>query len=156
MPDVPVVLRHRDSRSQAWMFGAFAAVLLAIPGAAFVTSSSARWWLLVLVAIAIFPAYACVRLATLRVVLDEHGVNEPAPFRPTIVTPWADVVRVRRTEDPGAMRLTFLGVSIEHKGGWRHQVMALNMNDRDPTAGPTIAAWIEEIREAKKRYTAAR
>lgn len=136
------------------MFGSFAALLLLIPAGAFLTGSSARWWLLVLAPFALLAGYSALRLMTLRVVLDETGVREPAPFRPTIVTPWKDVIRVRRTEESGAMKLTFLGVSIEHKGGWRHQVIALNINNRDPSAEATVSEWITAIREAKKRFSA--
>lgn len=134
------------------MFGSFAAVLFAFPGIALVTASPMRWWLLLLVPFGLLVAYSAVRLLTLRVVLDETGLLEPAPFRPTVRTPWEDLVRVRRTEDPRALGLTFLGVGIEHKGGWKHQVLALNINNRDPLAEATIDDWMEQIREAKRRF----
>jgi hypothetical protein len=99
---------------------------------------------------ALVAGYAAFRLVTLRVVLDERGVCEPGPFRPTVITPWDDVVRVRRTQEKGAVRLSFLGIAIEHKGGWKHQVLALTINTRDPRAEQTVDAWISAIRDAKR------
>ncbi|MBN2177718.1 MAG: hypothetical protein JW722_08730 [Demequinaceae bacterium] len=154
MDETPIVLRHRDALNQAMLFGAFALLLLAVPAIAFAVDAPPKWWLLALLPFGLLTGYATLRLITLRVVLDEDGVNEPAPFRPTVVTPWDDVVRVRRTEDKGAIGLSFLGVMIEHKGGWKHQVAALNMNTRDPQADKTIEEWLTTIREAKRRFTA--
>ncbi|MCJ7827114.1 MAG: hypothetical protein MUP36_02600 [Demequinaceae bacterium] len=154
MAETPIVLRHRDALNQAMLFGAFVLLLLAIPTIAFIIDASPKWWLLVLLPLALLAGYAALRLVTLRVVLDENGVGEPAPVWPMVLTPWDDVVRVRRSEEKGAIGLSFLGVMIEHKGGWKHQVAALNMNTRDPLADKTIDEWLAAIREAKRRYTA--
>ncbi len=135
------------------MFWTFSGVLLAFPALAFVSGTSARWYLLALVLPALFAGYFAFRLVTLRVVLDDRGVCEPNPLRPTIITPWDDVVRVRRTEEKGTARLTFLGVGIEHKGGWKHQVLALSINTRDPRAAETIEGWLTAIREAKREHS---
>ena len=149
-----VVLRHKDANRQALMFGSFAVLILAIPTFNFVTASPARWALLVLVPLGLLVAYFALRLATLRVVLNESGVLEPAPLRPTVLTPWHDVVRVYRMDPPAGARFGFLGVAIEHRDKLHHQVIALNINTRDPLADKMINDWIREIREAKKRYTA--
>jgi hypothetical protein len=153
MNEDPIVLRHSDARSQAMMFGAFAALLVGIPTVAFIFDAPPKWWLLALLPLALLAGYSALRLATLKVLLDDRGICEPAPMRPTVVTPWDDVVRVRRTEERGSIGLTFLGVMIEHQGGWKHQVVALNINTRDPRADTTIDEWITLIREGKRRYS---
>ncbi len=152
MSEAPVVLRHRDSLRQSAMFGAFAAVLWLIPALAFIFDHKAKWGLIALVPFGLLTGYFAFRLLTARVVLDARGLNEPAPFRPTVVTPWSDLVRVRRTEDVRGGRLTFLGVGVEHQGGWKHQVVALNINNRDPRGEKTIEEWLVAIREAKRRF----
>ena len=148
-----IVLRHRDAIGQARIFGAFTGLLVAIPLAAFVFDAAPKWWLLALALPAAVTGYSTLRLLTLRVLLDENGVNEPAPFRPTVVTPWDDLVRVRRTEEKGAIGLTFLGIAVEHRGGWKHQITALTINTRDPSAEQTIDEWIAAIRDAQRHYT---
>ena len=148
-----VVLRHRDTRNQSIMFGSFGLLLLAIPVTAFLTDAPPKWWLLLLLPLGLLAAYSSLRLATLRVILDDTGVREPAPLRPTVVTPWDDVVRVRRTEEKGAIGLSFFGVSIEHKGGWKHQLIALNITTRDPRAETTVDEWILAIREGKRSHS---
>ena len=140
------------------MYGAFAVFLLGLPALTFATAWHGRWWLLVLVPFGLLLAYAALRLLSLKVVLDERGVNEIQPlFRPTIVTAWDDIVRVRRTESDGAVGLRFLGVSIEHRsdGGFKHQVLALNIPARDPLADATVAGWVKQIRDAQKRFQSA-
>lgn len=132
------------------MYGSFAVVCALFPTLAFVAGSGARWWLAVLFPIAALLAYSALRLATLRVILAPDGIREPAPLRPTVLTPWEDVVRVRRTERPGAMGLSFLGVSVEHQGGWKHQIIALNITTRDPLAEKTIDEWLAAIRSARR------
>ncbi len=153
MSEDPVVLRHHDAVGQAKLFAAFSIVLFAIPLLAFVFNAPPKWWLLALVPAALLTSYFAMRLLTMKVVLDGRGLNEPAPFRPTVVTPWDDCVRVRRTEDKGAMGLVFLGIAVEHQGGWKHQIVALNMNTRDPSAERTVEDWLKAIRDAKRRYT---
>lgn len=153
MAEDSIVLRHRDAGGQTMMFGAFSAFLLGIPTLAFVFDAAPKWWLLALLPLALLTGYSTLRLATLRVVLDERGILEPAPMRPTVVTPWGDVVRVRRTEEKGSIGLTFLGVIVEHRGGWKHQLVALNLNTRDPRAEATIDEWLMVIRDAKRRFS---
>ena len=153
MSDDPVVLRHSDTVGQARLYGAFSVVLFAIPLLAFIFDAPPKWWLLPLVLLSIVSGYFAMRLLTMRVVLDENGLNEPAPFRPTVVTPWDDLVRVRRTEDNRAMKLSFLGIAVEHKGGWKHQIIALNISTRDPSAETIVDGWLQAIREAKRRHS---
>jgi hypothetical protein len=153
MDAVPVTLRHPDARKQGSMFGAFAVALLVGAVAAVVFGATARWVLLaVLGPLGLLTGYFAFRLATARVILDERGLCEPAPFRPTVVTPWKDVVRVRRAEDIRGSRLTFAGVAIEHKGGWKHQVLALTISTRDARSTDVVDGWIRAIREAKATY----
>lgn len=153
-PAYPRVLQHRDAVRQAAMFAAFAVILTVLPVASFVSGFAGRWWMAALLVPAALTGYSAVRLATLKVVLDAQGLQERQPWgRPTVVTPWDDVVRVRRTEDDGALRLRFLGVAIEHTGGWRHQVLALNISTRDPLADQTVTEWITAIRDAKRHFS---
>jgi hypothetical protein len=134
------------------VFGAFSAVLFGVPAISFILDAAPKWWLLALLPLALLTGYSALRLATLKVVLDERGILEPAPMRPTVVTPWDDAVRVRRTEEKGRIGLIFLGISVEHKGGWKHQLVALNINTRDPRADATVDEWLTLIRDAKRRY----
>lgn len=153
MDEGPIVLRHRDAISQAKIFGSFSVILSAIPVLAFAFDSPLKWWLLALAPLALLAGYSTLRLLTLRVVLDENGLNEPAPFRPTVVTPWDDLLRVRRSEQKGTAGMSFLGVMVEHQGGWKHRVIALTINTRDPSADKTIDEWLKAIREAKQRHS---
>lgn len=149
----PVVLRHRDAGRQAAMYGTFAGVLVAIIAVVIWLEVPGRWWSLALAPLVVFGAYSCARLATLKVRLDERGVWEPNPFRLTHVTPWSDVKRVDRAEKPG--RIPFLTLRITHADGDTHDVVALNVQAGSAYAEPAVNGWVQDIREAKKRWLPA-
>jgi len=44
-------------------------------------------------------------------------------------------------------------VVVEHQGGWKHELVALNLNTRDPRAESTIEEWLKTIREAKRDFS---
>lgn len=148
------VLRHRDATKQARMYGLFAVGLFAVPVAAFVFDWAGKFWLLALLALALVATVSAVRLATIQVVLDARGVHEPAPLSKGIFTPWDDVKRVRRLERPGAAKLRFAVIEIEHRDGFTHTLDALSISTREPQALATVDGWVATIREHKARFTA--
>src|SRR5690606_22422150 len=77
----PVTLRHKDATRQAWLYGAFAALVVTLVVFAFVLPLPGKWLMLFLLPVGAFLTYSAVRLATLQVRLDQRGVWEPNPFR---------------------------------------------------------------------------
>lgn len=145
-----VVLRHRDATRQSVLYGVFGAGVAGLMVFAFAASLTGKWFMLILLPAAVFLGYSSVRLATLRVRLDEHGVWEPNPFALTYVTPWSDVQRVRKVTHQGAMHLRFIGVEIVHADGDAHELAALKMQAGAVEAEPAIERWIAAILEAKR------
>lgn len=146
----PVVLRHKDATRQAWLYGVFAVGVATLMAVAFVADTTGKWFILILLPVALFLGYSALRLATLRVRLDDRGVWEPDPFALTSVTPWNDVKRVRKTAQEGAMSVRFIGVEIVHADGEAHELVALKMQAGAAYAEPTIEKWIAAIVEAKR------
>lgn len=151
----PVVLRHKDATRQAVLYSVFGAGVVGLMAVAFVADMNGKWFMLILLPAALFLGYSALRLATLRVRLDERGVWEPNPFALTYVTPWSDVKRVRKRSQDGAMRVRFIGVEIVHVDGDVHEVVALKMQAGAAYAEPTIEQWIWEIVEAKRAAATA-
>lgn len=150
MPDAPVVLRHKDASRQALLYGTFAAIAAAAIVGTFAVGAPAKWWSLLMLPIALIAGYSAVRLATLQVRLDERGVWEPDPFRLTYVTPWADVRKAERSTSLG--RIAFVGVSIVHADGEKHEIEALKVQSGAAYAEPMVEEWIAAIHAAKDRY----
>lgn len=146
----PVILRHKDAVRQAWTYAGFALLVNTVIVAAFAVAMPGRWFTLVLLPVVSFLIYTSLRLATLKVRLDDDGVWEPDPFRLTYVTPWHDVSKVRKRTTSGVLHTQFVGVEIVHADGDTHEVLALKMQGGAAYAEPTVQRWIEQIRDAKK------
>lgn len=144
----PVVLRHPRATRQSALMGVLAAItgLLALTG----FGANDGWFkalALVLAIPALFFAYMCVRVATLRVRLDDAGMWEPNPFRLTHVTPWSDLSQIRKSLAKGRVR--FVGVQIVYKDGEERDVLALKMQANAAGSEDTVDGWVDAIREAK-------
>lgn len=149
----PIILRHKDATSQAKMYAGFAAVLWLIPVAMIAAGAPSPLWYLLIHIPALLVTYWAVRLATLRVRLDERGIWEPNPFALTMHTPWSDVLRIRQGREDGAMGLRFLTVDVVHLDGTYHQVVALNLQAGASYAQPTIKEWVQTFRDAKAAWS---
>lgn len=148
----PVVLRHKDATRQAALYGTFAAIALAPVALTFAADAPAKWWSLLLLPVVAIAGYSAVRLATLKVRLDDEGVWEPDPFRLTYVTPWADVKRAERCVTSG--RIAFVGVRIVHADGEKHEVEALKVQVGAAYSEGMVEEWVNAInagREARSR-----
>jgi len=148
----PVVLRHPKATRQAVLMGVLSAItgLLALTG----LGANDGWFkvlALVLAVPAVFFAYMCVRVATLRVRLDDSGLWEPNPFRLTYVTPWAELSQIRKSLAKGRVR--FVGVQVVYKDGDERDVLALKMQAGAAGSEDTVDAWVEAIRAAKATAT---
>ncbi|WP_084106038.1 hypothetical protein [Demequina sp. NBRC 110056] len=147
----PVVLRHKDATRQAVLYGAFSALVVVVILGVMWLGAPGRWWTLVLAPVALFGAYSAVRLATLKVRLDERGIWEPNPFRLTYLTPWSDVRRMDPTTIDGRVR--FATVRITHADGSSHDVAALHVQSGAAYAKPAVDGWVRAMRDAKARWS---
>lgn len=148
----PVLIRQRGAKSQAIMFGSFAGVLWALTIYLVATGGSARWWFIALSIPALVVTYATVRLLTLRVRLDHHGIWEPNPFRLTFHTPWEDVLRIRQGSQQGKMGVRFIQVEVVHQDKEYHEVVALTLQAAAADAPQRMTRWVEQFREAQQRW----
>ena len=146
----PVVLRHKDATRQAWMYGTFAVMSVALVAGTFLADMPGKWFSLLFLPVCAFLTYSTLRLATLKVRLDSTGIWEPNPFRLTYVTPWNDVARVRKTSELGAMKTRFIVIEISHRDGGSHELLALKIQGGAAYAEPQVDNWIELIRDYKK------
>lgn len=147
----PLFLRHPNASRQAFIYCSFAGALLG--GAIYGFIAISGWYRLMAIVLllgGLLFGYAGVRIATLKVRIDERGVWEPDPFRLTYLTPWEDVRRAERVST-GA-RIPFVGVRIVHADRVKHDIEALKMQAGAAGAETTVEAWIDAINEARVRF----
>lgn len=141
----PVILRHKDASRQSALYGTFAGIALVPIIITFAADAPAKWWSLLLVPVVAIAGYSALRLATLKVRLDERGVWEPDPFRLTYVTPWSDVKRAERCVTTG--RIAFVGVRIVHQDGEKHEVEALKVQVGAAYSEGMVEEWVNAINQ---------
>lgn len=148
-------LRHPNATRQSLIYGGFAVALAAGTVFGFVAGIGlARVGAIVLLIGTLLFGYSAIRLATLKVRVDVHGIWEPDPFRLTYLTPWDDFRRAERGSSGG--RIPFVGVRIVHADGATHEVEALKIQAALPGAESAVEEWLDAINGGRARFAPPR